>query len=145
MGAYFVPTRMLEETEEIKKSRFLTYLAPVKGKAALQAVLNDLRAQHPQARHCCWAAVTGQPWNMQGYACSDDGEPAGTAGRPMLQQLTGSGLGEIAAVVVRYYGGIKLGTGGAGKSLHGRNCSAVAGIGDPRSGALLRITSASVL
>lgn len=76
----------------------------------------EIRALHPHARHHCWATVAGQPNDSQQYGFSDDGEPSGTAGKPMLNYLLGSGLGEISAVAVRYYGGILLGTGGLVKA-----------------------------
>ena len=72
----------------------------------------EIKALHPSARHWCWAAVSGSPNDSQQFGFSDDGEPSGTAGKPMLAALQGSGLGEISAVTVRYYGGILLGTGG---------------------------------
>ncbi|MGL5587233.1 MAG: YigZ family protein, partial [Aeromonas veronii] len=77
------------------------------------------KRQHPAARHHCWAFVAGAPQDSQVYGFSDDGEPSGTAGKPILAQLMGSGLGEICAVVVRYYGGIQLGTGGLVKAYGG--------------------------
>src|SRR5699024_5126717 len=72
----------------------------------------DIKKQHPQARHHCWAYIAGAPDDSSVMGFSDDGEPAGTAGKPILAKLQGSQLGEIIAVVVRYYGGILLGTGG---------------------------------
>lgn len=66
----------------------------------------EIKAQHPNARHHCWAAVAGKPTDSQQLGFFDDGEPAGTAGKPMLSALQGSQIGEISAVVVRYYGGI---------------------------------------
>jgi uncharacterized YigZ family protein len=77
------------------------------------------QADHPDARHHCVAWVAGPPDDSQQLGFSDDGEPAGTAGKPMLAQLMGSGVGEITAVVVRYYGGILLGTGGLVKAYGG--------------------------
>lgn len=112
MSNYPVPATSLEFSEEIKKSRFLTLLRHTAGKEEAKAWILEVRAQHPQARHCCWASIAGAPEDGQGYGFSDDGEPAGTAGKPLLNQLRGSGLGEVTAIVVRYYGGIKLGTGG---------------------------------
>ncbi|MBR7298722.1 IMPACT family protein, partial [Klebsiella pneumoniae] len=78
-----------------------------------------VRAEHPDARHHCVAWVAGAPDDSQQLGFSDDGEPAGTAGKPMLAQLMGSGVGEITAVVVRYYSGILLGTGGLVKAYGG--------------------------
>ncbi|QLB13764.1 putative YigZ family protein [Bisgaardia hudsonensis] len=102
--------------EEIKKSRFITYLKHTKGLAEAKAFWQEIRDLHPNARHYCWATVSEQPNNFQALGFSDDGEPAGTAGKPMLNILLGSGIGEISAVVVRYYGGILLGTGGLVKA-----------------------------
>ncbi|MDN2664068.1 YigZ family protein [Psychromonas sp. 14N.309.X.WAT.B.A12] len=98
--------------EEIKKSRFLTFLQPAKGKAAAMQFLADIKAEHKDARHHCWAFIGGSPKDSVNMGCSDDGEPKGTAGKPMLAVLQGSHVGEMVAVVVRYSGGIKLGTGG---------------------------------
>lgn len=109
---YRAPAKVLTFSEEIQKSRFLTWVGPVENRDAARAWLDCIRQAHPQARHCCWGWICGAPQDSQGYACSDDGEPSGTAGRPILAALQGSGLGAIAAVVVRYYGGILLGTGG---------------------------------
>ena len=109
---YFVLEQSYEYTEEIKKSRFLTYLTPTKGRQAAEQFVRDIKAQHPNARHHCWAFVAGRPSDGQQYGFSDDGEPSGTAGKPILNCLLGSDVGEMTAVVVRYYGGIKLGTGG---------------------------------
>lgn len=112
MQPYPVPARAIEISEEIKKSRFITLLAPTAGVEAAKAFIQSVKSQHPAARHHCWAFVAGPPNDSQQLGFSDDGEPAGTAGKPILGQLMGSGIGEITAVVVRYYGGIKLGTGG---------------------------------
>lgn len=109
---YFIPKSAVVFEEEIKKSRFITYLQHTEGLEQAKAFWNAVKMQHPNARHHCWAAVSLQPTNSQGLGFSDDGEPAGTAGKPMLNMLLGSGVGEVSAVVVRYYGGILLGTGG---------------------------------
>ncbi|AUI66583.1 MULTISPECIES: YigZ family protein [Glaesserella] len=113
---YFIPKADVLFEEEIKKSRFITYLRHTEGIEQAKAFWAEIRALHPQARHHCWAAVAGQPNDSQQYGFSDDGEPSGTAGKPMLNYLLGSGLGEISVVVVRYYGGILLGTGGLVKA-----------------------------
>ncbi|WP_419181043.1 YigZ family protein [Gallaecimonas kandeliae] len=110
--SYPIPAHNLVVEETIRKSRFITLLAHTPGLGAARAFWQQCRDLHPNARHWCFAAVAGKPQDGQQYAMSDDGEPAGTAGKPMLAQLLGSGLGEISAVVVRYYGGVKLGTGG---------------------------------
>lgn len=101
------------ETElEIKKSRFITVIQPIESVEEAREQLRIIREQHPHANHHCWARLAGTPKNAHMWDCSDDGEPRGTAGKPMLQVLTHCGLGQIQAVVIRYFGGIKLGTGG---------------------------------
>ncbi|AOF53289.1 YigZ family protein [Rodentibacter caecimuris] len=112
MAEYFVPQSAVVFEEEIKKSRFITYLQHTNGLGEAKAFWTKIRHAHPHARHHCWAAVAGKPTDSQQLGFSDDGEPAGTAGKPMLSALLGSHIGEISAVVVRYYGGILLGTGG---------------------------------
>lgn len=94
-------------------------MAHTDGVDAAKAFVELVRAEHPDARHHCVAWVAGAPDDSQQLGFSDDGEPAGTAGKPMLAQLMGSGVGEITAVVVRYYGGILLGTGGLVKAYGG--------------------------
>ena len=113
---FFIPKSETIFEEEIKKSRFITYLRHTEGIEQAKAFWAEIKAMHPQARHHCWACVAGTPTDSQQYGFSDDGEPSGTAGKPMLNYLLGSGLGEISAVVVRYYGGILLGTGGLVKA-----------------------------
>ena len=91
----------------IKKSRFIACVEPVTGREqALQRVA-QLRTEHPDARHVCWALLAGGQ-----SAANDDGEPGGTAGRPMLEVLRHQDLDGVLATVVRYFGGIKLGAGG---------------------------------
>ena len=109
---YPIPQSAVVFEEEIKKSRFITYIQHTQGLAQAKAFWQEIRNLHPNARHHCWATVAAQPNNSQFFGFSDDGEPAGTAGKPMLSTLQGSGIGEISVVVVRYYGGILLGTGG---------------------------------
>lgn len=118
-SGYPVPMAGVEVSEEIKKSRFITLLAHAPTVAAAKAWIEAVRRAHPGARHHCWAFVAGAPKDSQVYGFSDDGEPSGTAGKPMLAQLMGSGVGEIAAVGVRYYGGVLLGTGGLVKAYGG--------------------------
>ncbi len=91
----------------VKKSRFIACVEPVSGREAAQARVAQLKAQHPDARHVCWALLAGGQ-----SAANDDGEPGGTAGRPMLDVLRHQDLQGVLATVVRYFGGIKLGAGG---------------------------------
>lgn len=112
MAEYLIPKSAVIFEEEIKKSRFITYLQRTEGLEAAHAFWAQIKREHPSARHHCWAAVAGKPSDSQQLGFSDDGEPAGTAGKPMLNALLGSGVGEISVVVVRYFGGTLLGTGG---------------------------------
>lgn len=114
-----MPSEPAEFEEVIKKSRFISYLYPVNNAAEAKAIIQQVKDQHPQARHHCSAFVAGRPSDSNQLGFSDDGEPSGTAGKPMLAVLQGSGLGHIVAVVVRYSGGIKLGTGGLVKAYGG--------------------------
>ncbi|WP_109399583.1 IMPACT family protein [Proteus sp. TJ1640] len=112
MKAYLIPAETVEFSEEIKKSRFITFIAHTEGIDSAKAYIQSIKEQFPDARHHCWAFVAGRPDDSQQLGFSDDGEPTGTAGKPILAPLLGSGMGEVTAVVVRYFGGIKLGTGG---------------------------------
>lgn len=91
----------------IKKSRFIACVQPMTDRAAAQAVVARLKAEHPGAAHVCWALLAGGQ-----SAAVDDGEPSGTAGRPMLDVLRHQDLEGVLATVVRYFGGVKLGAGG---------------------------------
>jgi uncharacterized YigZ family protein len=91
----------------IKKSRFIACVQPMTDRAAAQKVVAQLWQQHPQAAHVCWALLAGGQ-----SAAVDDGEPSGTAGRPMLDVLRHQDLEGVLATVVRYFGGVKLGAGG---------------------------------
>lgn len=91
----------------IRKSRFIGCVRPVAGRAEALSVVERLRAEHPGAAHVCWALLAGGQ-----SAANDDGEPGGTAGRPMLEVLRHQQLEGVLATVVRYFGGVKLGAGG---------------------------------
>lgn len=116
---YQVPKAMAVFEEEIKKSVFITYLARTASIDEAKAFVAEIKAKHADARHNCWGFVAGRPEDSMKWGFSDDGEPSGTAGKPILAQLSGSGIGEITAVVTRYSGGIKLGTGGLVKAYGG--------------------------
>ncbi|MEQ5564692.1 MULTISPECIES: IMPACT family protein [Providencia] len=116
MKPYLIPAETISFTEEIKKSQFITYLAHTDGIEAAKDYIQSIKTQYPDARHYCWAFVAGRPDDSQKLGFSDDGEPTGTAGKPIMAQLLGSNLGEVTCVVVRYFGGIKLGTGGLVKA-----------------------------
>ncbi len=96
----------------IRRSRFLAQCAHTPDAATARAFVEQVRRQYPDATHNCWAYAAGAPGNTAQIGSSDDGEPHGTAGRPMLQIVLHSGIGELCVVVSRWFGGVKLGTGG---------------------------------
>ncbi|MEF1283388.1 YigZ family protein [Vibrio sp. M250220] len=116
---YLIPEQAVIFEEEIKKSVFITYLAHTPSIEVAKTFVEQIKAKHADARHNCWGFVAGRPEDSMKWGFSDDGEPSGTAGKPILAQLSGSGVGEITAVVTRYSGGIKLGTGGLVKAYGG--------------------------
>lgn len=96
----------------IRRSRFLAQCAHTPGPEAARAFVESIRRANADATHNCWAYAAGAPGQTARIGSSDDGEPHGTAGRPMLQVLLHCGIGEICVVVTRWFGGVKLGTGG---------------------------------
>lgn len=105
--AHRTPAGRAEHQDIVKGSRFIAVAEPLQRAADAQLLQETMRRAHPEATHVCWAARWGdlQRW-------SDDGEPGGTAGRPMLEVALKRELDRLALVVVRYYGGVKLGAGG---------------------------------
>lgn len=116
---YPIPARSHRVEETIRRSRFFTVGAHAPDPAAAEAFVETIRREYPDATHHCWAYVAGPPGTTTSIGLSDDGEPHGTAGRPMLNALLHSGVGEIVAVCVRYFGGTKLGTGGLTRAYSG--------------------------
>ena len=110
----FLPYKVLKEggSGEIveKKSRFIATLTPVESEEEAAAFIEEMKKKYWDARHNCSAFVLGE--RAQITRCSDDGEPGGTAGKPMLEVLLSSEIRNVAAVVTRYFGGTLLGTGG---------------------------------
>ncbi|MFK7888102.1 MAG: YigZ family protein [Gammaproteobacteria bacterium] len=96
----------------IKRSRFVTAVDYVADRADFMRFLERRRQALPDARHHCWAFVAGPPGDLRFADKNDDGEPRGTAGKPILNVLAHASLGHVGAVVTRYFGGIKLGAGG---------------------------------
>lgn len=97
-----------EFTEQ--KSKFLGFAFPVYDEQEIKSILARLRAEHPNANHVCYAYRLGERYDH--YRFSDDGEPGGTAGRPIFGQIEAFDLTNILVASVRYFGGVKLGTGG---------------------------------
>jgi uncharacterized YigZ family protein len=106
LPTFTLPSALQAELD-IRKSRFIAYAIPVADRDAAMEELRRLREEHPTATHVCWALLAGGQSGM-----SDDGEPSGTAGRPILEVLRHHDLDGVLAAVVRYYGGVKLGAGG---------------------------------
>lgn len=123
---YPYPAHRVTYQEEIKKSAFIVHIAHTPTLDDAKAFIKQIQQQYPDARHNCWAHVAGEPSGSHVLGFSDDGEPNGTAGKPMLNVLMGSGIGEITAVVTRYFGGIKLGTGGLVRAYGGSLNNALA-------------------
>lgn len=116
---YPVPAGPHRVEQIVDRSRFLCTITRVESAADAQRFIREVAAEFGDATHHCWAYVIGAPGSTDRIGLSDDGEPHGTAGRPMLTVLLHSGVGDIAAVVTRYYGGTKLGTGGLVKAYSG--------------------------
>lgn len=119
VGGFQVPKAKHRVEETIARSRFITTVARAQTVDAAHEFLATIREEFPDATHHCWAFIAGPPGSSSSVGMSDDGEPHGTAGRPMLHTLTHSSVGEIVAVCARYYGGTKLGTGGLARAYSG--------------------------
>lgn len=116
---YLVPGARHRAEQTIDRSRFICTVQRASSASAAQEFLREMNAEFADATHNCWAYVIGAPGSTDRIGMSDAGEPHGTAGRPMLVVLHHSGVGDIAAVVTRYYGGTNLGTGGLVKAYGG--------------------------
>ena len=116
---YPIPAARHRVEEEILRSRFVTTVAYAPTVEEARRFIEEMRAEFGDASHNCWAYVVGAPGSSAQNGMSDDGEPHGTAGRPMLTVLLHSGVGDIAAVVTRYFGGILLGKGGLVRAYSG--------------------------
>ncbi len=110
MIRYYTIAREASAEQTINRSRFIAYIKPVENRAEADSFIAEIRKKHRDATHNVPAIVLGD--KMQIQWASDDGEPQGTSGAPMVQLLVQEGITNIAVVVTRYFGGIKLGTGG---------------------------------
>jgi uncharacterized YigZ family protein len=119
MPRYLIPASGHRIEDSIKRSRFITSLAHTETVEQAKTFIAAIQAEFPDATHNCWAFQAGPAGDSAFVGMSDDGEPHGTAGKPMLNVLLHSGIGEIAVVVTRYFGGIKLGTGGLVRAYSG--------------------------
>ena len=109
---YQIPAQPIEVVTEIKRSRFIARIAHCQNADEAFKIINQAKKDYPDARHHCWAFIACPPTSRVVVRFSDDGEPSGTAGKPILNVLSHSHFGEIVCVVSRYFGGIKLGAGG---------------------------------
>jgi len=103
---------MTEVCYEIKKSRFIVRLSFAADREQAMQALEQAKQDYPDARHHCWAYQIGSPTSPHLAAMSDDGEPSGTAGKPILNVIQHKDVGDLMLIVIRYFGGIKLGAGG---------------------------------
>lgn len=110
---------------EIKKSEFIAYAYPVTSREDAMFHVEQLKVKYPDARHHCWAYIIGDPHNTTSAGFDDDGEPNGTAGKPILNVLQHKSIGNVIIIVVRYFGGIKLGAGGLTRAYAGSAQAAV--------------------
>lgn len=110
------PGEVFRVEQTIKRSRFIASVGHTPGVEEAKAFIEQIKAEFEDARHNCWAYCAGAAGSTDRIGVSDDGEPHGTAGRPMLTAVTHSGIGEVTVVVTRYFGGILLGTGGLVKA-----------------------------
>ena len=109
MTEYYIPTQAAESEFVEKRSRFIGYIKPVETEAEARAFVEEIKKRHYDARHNCWCYLLREGGVVR---YSDDGEPQGTAGQPMLGVFEKEGITNLVCVVTRYFGGILLGTGG---------------------------------
>lgn len=110
MAEYLTIAAPAEAQYTEKRSRFLAFALPVRDAAEARAAVADLQRRYHDARHVCWAYMLGSA--RTDFLSNDNGEPSGTAGKPILGQINSLGLTDVLVAVVRYFGGIKLGTSG---------------------------------
>lgn len=125
---YPVPAGYLERETEVRKSRFIARVAPVNSRDEVKDWLNQARKDHPDAGHICWAFQIGRPGSATEAAMNDDGEPSGTAGKPILNVIQHKDMGDVLVMVIRYFGGIKLGAGGLVRAYAGAAESVLAAV-----------------
>ncbi len=125
---YKIPAIQHRTVETIKRSKFIATVAHASTKEDVKSFISIIKTEFPDASHHCWAYVAGPPGDTARVGMSDDGEPHGTAGKPILSVLLHSEIGEIVAVVTRYFGGTKLGKGGLVRAYSGSVKNALTGL-----------------
>jgi len=126
---YPVPSGYLERETEVKKSRFIARIFPVVSRDEAKGFVEQAHKDHPDARHVCWAYQIGRPGSAAEAAMNDDGEPSGTAGKPILSVIQHKDMGDVLVLVIRYFGGTKLGAGGLVRAYAGAAESVLSGVG----------------
>lgn len=109
---FLLPNNAVETEYFIKKSRFITRVARADSRSQAMQLLQKAKQDYPDARHHCWAYLLGESEANSNAAMADDGEPSGTAGKPILNVIQHKSIGNVMVIVIRYFGGIKLGAGG---------------------------------
>ncbi|MBQ5153178.1 YigZ family protein [Macrococcoides caseolyticum] len=130
----------IEQETVINKSRFITYLFKVENEDEAKTKIDEIKALHKDATHNCSAYTVGDSHQIQ--KANDDGEPSGTAGVPMLESLKKNDIHNVVAIVTRYFGGIKLGSGGLIRAYQGRVSEAIqlAGKVIYKNGMMIQVT-----
>jgi len=111
-SSYLVPAKTVNCKQEIKRSKFFTTVGRASDTETARKFIKEISSKYPDASHNCYAFIAGNPNSSPEVGMGDDGEVSGTAGKPMLNVLQHKEIGEIVAVVSRYFGGVKLGPGG---------------------------------
>ncbi|TKB10698.1 YigZ family protein [Desulforhopalus sp. IMCC35007] len=119
MDTYYTPGSAVQHIAVEKKSKFITFLTEVKTKEDALVLLENISSREVGASHNCYAYIIGDPHSPVDIHCSDDGEPTGTAGRPLLNILLHENIGNVLVVITRYFGGVKLGSGGLVRAYSG--------------------------
>lgn len=109
---YYTPSETISVEVEAKKSKFISTITSITSKEEFLSVSQKTKAKYPNANHNCFAYIIGDPKSPEDIRSSDDGEPPGTAGMPILKVLQHNNLGNVVVIVTRFFGGVKLGTGG---------------------------------
>lgn len=126
---YPVPAGFVERETEIKKSRFIARVYPISNRDDVRDRVAEAHRDFPDARHVCWAYQIGRPGSAAEAAMNDDGEPSGTAGKPILNVIQHKDMGDVLVIVIRYFGGIKLGAGGLVRAYAGASESVLSEVG----------------
>lgn len=116
MASYRVPAAPCSTELEVKRSHFIGFAAHTPSTQSAKEFIQSLKERYPDARHHCFGFISGAPWDSSSYGFSDDNEPSGTAGMPIFSHLKHNNIGEVTIVIVRYFGGTKLGTGGLARA-----------------------------